>query len=174
MELRGDRVVLRSWREADAPAVADACRDPEIPRWIPFVPAPYTDEDARQYVRGCIEAEENRHPFAIVDPATGTLLGSIDMSVNRMRTGHVGYWIAAEARGAGVCTTALRTLVHWAFEELRLARLELITDPDNVASQRVAEKVGFQREGVLRSHLVHRDGRRRDSVMYSLLPGDLR
>ena len=54
-----------------------------------------------------------------------------------------------------------------------LERLELITDPDNRGSQRVAEKVGFQREGVLRSHLLHPDGRRRDSVMFSLLPGEL-
>ena len=64
-------------------------------------------------------------------------------------------------------------LAVWALDDLRLERLELITDPDNVASQRVAEKVGFSREGILRSHLLHRDGRRRDSVMYSLLPGEL-
>jgi RimJ/RimL family protein N-acetyltransferase len=51
--------------------------------------------------------------------------------------------------------------------------MELITDPDNAASQRVAEKAGFTREGVLRSHLLHPDGRRRDSVMFSLLPGEL-
>ncbi len=59
-------------------------------------------------------------------------------------------------------------------DELALQRLELITDPENHASQRVAAKVGFQREGVLRSHLPHPDGRRRDSVMFSLLPGELR
>jgi RimJ/RimL family protein N-acetyltransferase len=53
-------------------------------------------------------------------------------------------------------------------------RVDLITDPDNVASQRVAEKVGFQREGVMRAHLRHPDGRIRDSVMFSLLPGELR
>jgi RimJ/RimL family protein N-acetyltransferase len=56
---------------------------------------------------------------------------------------------------------------------LALERLELITDPDNLASQRVALSVGFQREGVLRSHVMHPDGRRRDSVMFSLLPGEL-
>ena len=67
----------------------------------------------------------------------------------------------------------LRLLCKHSFEELELERLELITDPDNQASQCVAEKVGFQREGVLRSHLLHPDGRRRDSVMFSLLPGEL-
>jgi RimJ/RimL family protein N-acetyltransferase len=124
-------------------------------------------------VQGCIEAGEERRPFAIVDAETGRLLGSIDMRINAMGTGHIGYWIAADARDGGVCTAALRVLCRWGFDDLGLGRLELVTDPVNVASQRVAEKVGFQREGVLRSHLVHRDGRRRDSVMFSLLPGEL-
>ncbi len=68
------------------------------------------------------------------------------------------------------------TLRRWredGFEELSLQRLELITDPDNRASQRVAEKAGYRREGVLRSHMDHPDGRRRYSVMFSLLPGEL-
>jgi len=165
--------VLRAWHLDDAPAVEAACQDSAISYWIPFVPSPYTCEDAETYLRGCIESGDERHPFAIVDAATGRLLGSIDMGVNAMRTGHVGYWVAAEARGRGVCTRALGTLARWALEELELQRLELVTDPDNVASQRVAEKAGFRREGVLRSHLQHRDGRRRDSVIFSLLPGEL-
>jgi aminoglycoside 6'-N-acetyltransferase len=64
-------------------------------------------------------------------------------------------------------------LSRWGLDELGLQRLELITDPDNVPSQRCAENVGFQREGVLRAHLRHPDGRIRDSVMFSLLPGEL-
>ena len=173
MELRGDGVALRGWRLDDAPAVVAACRDPEIPRWIPFIPSPYTDEDARTYLQGCIDAGDDRHPFAIVEPGSDRLLGAIDMRLSQIRNGQIGYWIVAEARGKGVCTSALRALSRWALEELGLGRLELLTDPDNVASQRVAEKVGYQREGVLRSHLPHRDGRRRDSVMFSLLPGEL-
>jgi len=86
----------------------------------------------------------------------------------------VGYWMAAEARGQGICTRALRLLSRHALDGLELQRVDLITDPDNVASQRVAEKVGFRREGVLRAHLRHPDGRIRDSVMFSLLPGELR
>ncbi len=173
MELTDGSIVLRPWSLDDAPAVAAACSDPEIPRWIPFVPSPYTDEDAATYVQGCIEAGESRHPFAIVDAADGTFYGSIDMSVSAMQAGQIGYWLAPEARGRGTCTTALRRLCRFAFDELGLKRLELMTDPDNAASQRVAEKVGFRREGVMRSHLDHPDGRRRDSVLFSLLPGEL-
>jgi RimJ/RimL family protein N-acetyltransferase len=86
----------------------------------------------------------------------------------------MGYWIAAPDRGHGVCSRALRLLSRHALDDLEVQRVDLITDPDNIASQRVAEKVGFQREGVLRAHLRHPDGRVRDSVMFSLLPGELR
>jgi RimJ/RimL family protein N-acetyltransferase len=89
-------------------------------------------------------------------------------------TGRVGYWCAAHERRRGIATRALRLVCRYALDELGLARIELITDVDNVASQGVAQKAGFRREGVLRSHLRHPDGHRRDSVMFSLLPGELR
>jgi len=62
----------------------------------------------------------------------------------------------------------------YALDELGLERLDLKTDIENLASQRVAEKVGFRREGVARSHVRHPDGYRRDSESFSLLPGELR
>ena len=165
-------MVLREWTEDDVPALVAACNDPEIPRWIPVIPRPYGEDDALRFVRG--EWRTNAgHQFAITQD--GVVVGSIGMSVNEdLRRGRIGYWCAKEARGRGVTTRALRTLCRWAFDELDLERLELMTDPDNHASQRVAEKVGFQREGVLRSHTPHPDGRRRDSVLFSLLPGELR
>ncbi len=58
--------------------------------------------------------------------------------------------------------------------EMGLARLELRTDPENVASQRVAERAGFTREGVLRAYNARTDGTRADAVVYSLLPQDIR
>jgi RimJ/RimL family protein N-acetyltransferase len=70
-----------------------------------------------------------------------------------------------------VATAALRLVAGWAFQELGVERLQLTTHPDNAASQRVAAKAGFSREGTLRAWLVTRDGRR-DAVMFSLLPGD--
>jgi RimJ/RimL family protein N-acetyltransferase len=174
MELRDEGIVLRPWRIDDASAVTAACQDPEISRWIPFVPRPYTLAHAEAYLRECVESGDDRHPYAIVGAETGELLGSIDLRLNsQLYRGHIGYWVARDARGRGICTRALRLVSGWALDELALARLELITDPDNVASQRVAEKAGFRREGVLRSHLQHLDGRVRDSVMFSLLPGEL-
>ena len=172
MELRDGDLELRPWSEDDVPALVAACNDPEIVRWIPPIPSPYTEADALAFVRGEVSSAPE-HSFAIT--LHQSVVGAIGMSVNSMNyRGHVGYWVAAPARGQGVGTRALRVISRWALDELRLQRLELITDPDNVASQRVAEKVGFRREGVLRAHLRHPDGRIRDSVMFSLLPGELR
>jgi RimJ/RimL family protein N-acetyltransferase len=169
MELRDGDLVLRPWTEGDVPALVAALNDPEIPRWIPVIPRPYTEADALAYVRGEVHDLANTWAFTV----DGRPIGSIGMGTNQYAVGHIGYWCAREARGQGFTPRALRLVCRYAFEELGLGRLELVTDPDNVASQRVAEKVGFRREGVLRSHLLHPDGRRRDSIMFSLLPGEL-
>jgi RimJ/RimL family protein N-acetyltransferase len=173
VEVRGERVVLRPWRLEDVPAVTAACQDAEIARWLAFVPQPYTEKDARFYIQDCLDAGEDRTPFAITDAETGEVIGSIEMRINRMLTGHIGYWLAAQARGRGLTADALLALSRWGFDALGLGRVELVTDPDNIASQRVAEKAGFTREGMLRSILVNRDGSRRDGVMFSLLPEEL-
>lgn len=171
MELREAEIELRAWRDDDAAAVYEACQDAEILHWIPVIPRPYTMEHALAFVRG-EAAPDITHSLAITEKER--LVGAIGMRVNdQNRTGHIGYWCSPWARGRGITTRALRLLSRHGLEELGLQRLELITDPDNIASQRVAEKVGFRREGVLRSHLLHPDGRRRDSVMFSLLPGEL-
>jgi RimJ/RimL family protein N-acetyltransferase len=170
MELRDHDLVLRSWTDHDVPALVVACNDPEIAHWIPLIPSPYTEEDALAFVRGDVQPDERSFAMTL----DGVVAGAIGMSVNSLNyRGRIGYWVAASARGRGVCTRALRLLSRWALCELELQRIDLVTDPDNLASQRVAEKAGFQREGVLRAHLRHPDGRIRDSVMFSLLPGEL-
>jgi RimJ/RimL family protein N-acetyltransferase len=162
-------MVLREWREDDAPAVFDACQDPEIQRWMPIIPRPYTMADALAFVRD--EIGFGPHQFAVVWEER--VVGSTGLRIGQNETGEVGYWCAPEARGRGIIPRAVRLICRYAVDELGLGRVQLTADPDNLASQRVAEKVGFRREGVLRSHLRHPDGRRRDSVMFSLLPGEL-
>ncbi len=175
MELRTGGLILRPWQLDDAPALAAACQDPEIARWIPMIPSPYTQEDAYSYLG---HARENwdrgeAYNFAILEAETGALAGSIAVRLLRFGIGHFGYWIAPQARGRGVATEALKELCRWGVDTLALKRMELVTDPENKASQRVAEKAGFQREGILRSSLEYRDGTRRDSVIFSLLPQEL-
>ena len=84
----------------------------------------------------------------------------------------IGYWIAREARRRAVGARATRLLARWALTDLGLERLELLANPENEASQRLAKRAGFTREGVLRSYR-RRHGRREDLVMFSLLAEDL-
>ena len=171
MDLRDGDLVLRAWTEADVPALVAGCNDPDVARWIPTIPHPYTADDALAFVRG--EVRDDHDAMAI--ELDGRVVGGIGMGLNSNGyRGTIGYWVARDSRGHGTCTLAVRLLARHGLEKLELQRIDLLTDPDNVASQRVAEKVGFQREGVLRAHLRHPDGRIRDSVMFSLLPGELR
>ena len=99
-------------------------------------------------------------------------LGVPELDLDRERI-EIGYWLAPSARGRGIGARAVRLFCSWALEELALARVEALPEADSTASQRLLERVGFKREGVLRSYeLAH--GTRRDLVMYSLLPGELR
>jgi RimJ/RimL family protein N-acetyltransferase len=171
VKLRDGDLVLRTWTEDDVNALVAGCNDPEVAHWVPTIPHPYTRDDALAFIRG--EVRDDHEAFAI--EVGGEVVGGIGIGLNSHGyRAAIGYWVAAAHRGRGICTRALRLLTRHALEERRLQRVELITDPDNVASQRVAEKVGFGREGVLRAHLRHPDGRIRDSVMFSLLPGELR
>ena len=134
MELRDGELLLRPWSESDVPGLVVACNDPEIARWIPPIPHPYTEEDAREFIEGrSLAAPDYSVPeqsFAIA--VNGALAGAIGMRVNSHDyRGHVGYWVAAPARGRGVCTRALRLLARHGQDELELQRVELITDPDN-------------------------------------------
>lgn len=171
--LQDGTILLRPWRDDDATAIARACNDPEMQRWLPL-PSPYTEADARAYLDrvGAAWAEGTRAAFAIADLTDGRLLGAIGLHLKPARVAAIGYWAAPEARGRGYTTRALRLLARWGFEELQLARVQLTTDPHNVASQRVAERAGFRREARLRSFL-ELNGVRSDAFMYSLLPSDL-
>jgi RimJ/RimL family protein N-acetyltransferase len=175
--LADDVVLLRPWDEADLPGIVLAFSDPVMRRFSWRTTA-YTETDARDYFA---EQEEARLrgeglSFALVEPRDqDVVLGAISLQEVRLDQGcaAVGYWLAPEARGRGAATRAVRLLARWAFAELGLARLELTCGPDNEASQRIAERCGFSREGLLRSHVPFK-GARRDSVIYSLLPGELR
>jgi RimJ/RimL family protein N-acetyltransferase len=172
VELTDGVIVLRALRESDVPNIAAACSDPETSRFTTELPSPYTEDDARAYVSAAADywRGNERRPYAIADAATDVLIGAIEVRLGV--EGSIGYWVAPGARRQGVATRALTLLARWAVTEGGVARLELTTHPENVASQRVAEKAGFVREGVLRSHTRFREGRR-DSVLFSLLPADL-
>jgi ribosomal-protein-alanine N-acetyltransferase len=173
-------VTLRPWREEDvADLVASLDGDDEIVRWLDAIPQPYRELEANAWIEHSASAwrEGTSAPFAITDATTGELVGSVGfgwVGDREERVGEVGYWLRNDLRGRGLTTRAVRLLSSWALQELDCERLQLRADEQNVSSQRVAEKAGFTREGVLRSvHFNARLDRRVDFVMFSLLRGEL-
>ena len=162
MELRDSDLLLRPFTPADAAALATALEgDDEIPRFIPRIPVPFTLVDAEAWVARCIEVCQGgeSHPFAIVDGGSGALLGTVEYHGPGRS---VGYWITAAARNRGIATRAVRLVAEWVAER----PLRLTTHPENLASQRVAEKAGFRRVGTV-PHLEFRDGTA-EAVLFEL------
>jgi RimJ/RimL family protein N-acetyltransferase len=172
--LTDGEIRLRAWEPRDAPAVTAACQDPEIPRWT-VVPENYKERHAREFIGGAAAELANGRELAlaIVD-GEDRLLGALGLSNfdwDDLKA-EIGYWMAPEARRRGIGARATRMLAEWALTSLGLERLELLAHPENEASQRLAERAGFTREGTLRRYR-RRHGVREDLVMFSLLAEDL-
>jgi RimJ/RimL family protein N-acetyltransferase len=170
--LVGDAIRLRLRADIDTPATVEACNDAAIQRYT-VVPQNYTEADAHEFARHCATALADGTSLSLViaDVETDELLGSI--ALRRVGTeGHrwsVGYWVAPWARQRGVATAALRLISAFGFEELGVGEIELLAEPENLASQRVAEAAGFRRGDLLRNHIVIK-GSAHDVFAYTLLP----
>lgn len=156
-------------------AVDDLVADPEVLRFT-RIEEPAPEGFARSWI-AAYEAgrrDGSREGFAAVD-GDGRFVGlglapEIDREAGELE---LGYIVAQHARGRGTATEILRLLTRWAFDELRAQRAYLIIDVENAASARVAERCGYQLEGVMRSIHV-KQGRRADAGLWSRLPGDPR
>jgi [ribosomal protein S5]-alanine N-acetyltransferase len=172
--LTDGEIALRRWEPRDVPAVTAACQDPEIPRWT-VVPRDYTERHARDFISGsAADLTTGRELALAVVDREDRLLGAVGISNFDWADlkAEIGYWMVPEARRRGIGARATRMLAVWAVTSLGLERLELLANPENEASQRLAERAGFTREGTLRRYR-RRHGVREDLVMFSLLAEDV-
>jgi RimJ/RimL family protein N-acetyltransferase len=175
-EITAGRLHLRPFQPSDVDGVYRACQDPEIQRWT-SVPSPYRHEHAVDYVTRMVPAawaNSSGAAFAVLDSTSADLLAAVGLSGFDPATesAALGYWCAPWARGQGVTTEAAAAVCRWGFGVLDLGLIEWLAEVGNLASRRVAEKVGFTVEGTLRLRLVHQ-GRRVDAWVGSLLPGEV-
>ena len=173
-------VTIRPWHAGDADALVARISDPLVGAYLDQVPQPYSLDDARHWFEITADGWQtgSMATFAIeLDGVDGPVGGVGVRFFGDLDDGaaEIGYWVGEEARGRGVATAATRLAAEWAFEaDPGLARLQLRADVENAASNRVAEKAGFTREGVLRAQRLNaRLGRRTDFVMWSLLRAEL-
>jgi len=142
-------VSLRPPEERDLSAIERGVHDPDVIRG--FGRQTMSAEQLLELNRGRWERGEAA-TFAICD-ITGSCVGHVFVNLSGMRRGSVGYWLLPEARGKGLASRAVKLVSRWALCDLALTRLAILTEPSNRHSQRVAERSGFQREGVLRSYV---------------------
>ena len=171
--VRTERLVLRPYRPEDVDPVHRACQDPDIQRWRRSVPSPYTEADAIQFVTGTtVQARAEGRGLLTAVEADGEFVGSAGLHLTPGPLGPaIGYWTAPWARRRGYAAEAAHALAEWGLR-LGAPRVHLMADVRNTASQAVAVRAGFVREGALRSCLDYPDGTRGDAALFSRLPED--
>lgn len=167
-------VTLRVFRPEDILPLHHNHVDPAVQAYM-SIPLDQTFEGTERWVTSREKAMEDGidASFAITRARSGELIGSIgvDRSCDDPAIGSVGYWLFAPARGRGLMTRSLLLISAWAFWGMELSRLQITVHEKNIASQRVAEKAGFRREGLMRS-VAEQHGRRVDLVMYARVSYD--
>jgi RimJ/RimL family protein N-acetyltransferase len=158
-----------------APGLADAAADGAL--WklrITSVPEP---QDTRAYIETALEgrAQGHRFAFAVLDDASGQVLGSTSFhdilpAVRRVEIGWT--WYRQSVQRSHVNTTCKLLMMGHAFDQLGCNVVGWRTDNFNFASQRAIERLGAKKDGVIRGHALRRDGTIRDTVMYSMREGE--
>ena len=169
MELKTERLLLRPFKLEDVDDVFEYASDPEWARYLlRRLPQLYTRRDAEEFVAGRFVSVWRVNPtFAIV--LGSKVIGGLHLDIQENKEiAALGYGLSRTHWGKGIVPEAAKAVIDWAFEEYGLAKVYATADLRNTQSQRVMEKVGMTREGVLRSHRKGR-GERVDEVYYGIL-----
>jgi ribosomal-protein-serine acetyltransferase len=171
-------VTLRPLEMADCEAVYASVRESitELSQWLPWCHAGYAPADTAGFVGASIQwwAEGSQFTFGMFDATDGAHIGVIGVNhLNRQhRFANIGYWVRTGRTRRGYAARAVHLIARFAFDTLGMTRVEIATDPDNLASRRVAEKAGATLECVARNRIIMR-GRPLPAALYSLVPGDV-
>jgi RimJ/RimL family protein N-acetyltransferase len=165
-------ISIRFYEPADAPRVVEAAREStaEVFPWMSWCHPAYSLEESAAFIAAQIEARKSGSAFEFAIFEGERILGGCGLNtINPLhRIANLGYWVRTSAAGRGVAPAAVRLLAAWGFGNTALERFEIVAAVGNTRSQRVAEKSGAQREGVLRARLfLH--GKPHDAVVYSLV-----
>ena len=138
--------------------------------WTPWAHPNYSVEEARTWLEAQVQAFSAKTAFVFaITSSDGRYLGGCGLNQidTANRRANLGYWVRSTATGRGVATSAVKLIHEWAIENTELVRLEVVIATGNRASQRVAEKAGAAREGLLFKRLLL-NSEIHDAVMFSL------
>lgn len=173
--LAGPRIELHPLRTSDAESLVAAASDGEL--WnLPFTIVP-SAETVDDYIREALEGRDagTVMPFVTVLRDTGRVIGStrfwkIDRRNRKLEIG--GTWLAASWQKTFVNTEAKFLMLRAAFEELACVRVQFTTDEANAKSRAAILRLGAREEGVVRNERIMPDGRKRNSVRYSIIDNE--
>jgi RimJ/RimL family protein N-acetyltransferase len=158
--LETPRLRLRPWREDEVSRISTARTNQATAHFLPFIPQPFTTEDARFWLRDMAEqaASGRRFNWCLADAETDLGLGNVTLfSIYRdaVRDAELGYWAHPDAQGRGLMTEAIERVAQWYFASdseggLGGRKLVIRTAATNTAARRVAEKAGFHPAGTER------------------------
>lgn len=172
------RLILRPHRAGDGPILHEALVESlaELRRFLWFLPWIAEEQTPEQAEIRCRKSEANflartDLAFLAFEKTSGNLVGSVGLHRTdwTVPKSEVGYWVRRSAAGKGYATEGVQAVVACAFDKLGARRVELVTDEENVASRKVAERCGFELEGVLRSVQRGQDGSLRSTCIYARL-----
>jgi len=169
--LRTTRLVLRPFRPDDAPTVQRLAGEREIAASTLTVPHPYPDGAAEEWIatHATAWADQRVLTLAVTTPGDDALVGAVGLQLAMAdRRAELGYWIGIPWWNLGYATEASRAIIGFGFTSLGLHRIMARHMARNPASGRVMQKLGMQREGVLRQHIL-KWGVFEDLVVYAVL-----
>lgn len=178
--LENKRLTLQRFTRRDATTLDDAIRAslPDLNEWLPWARLDYTPSDTAAFIRESIQAwkEERAWDYSIrlrEDPKRH--MGNISFwTVSKLgKIAEIGYWVRSDETRRGICTEAVELLLEETFNSMGYHKVVLRIAVGNNASDRVAEKLGFTREGILREELLIR-GNWVDHTLWSLLDREYR
>ncbi len=179
-EITGDRILLRPWQRADAPALFEIIQESRerLGAWMFWIEdhaeLAHTEDFLSYSVTNWMTRRELG--MAITDRYSGRILGSsgfhnINWGVPSLET---GYWIRDGEEGKGYVTEAVRLQMELAFTALNVQRLAITCDPLNTRSRAIPDRLGFRLEGHMRNHMRTREGRLRDTLIFAMTPEEYR
>jgi len=169
--LENEVVKLKPLELSDTQGLLEAGSYPEI--WSHMSTTIEKREDVNSFVENALKAknEKTEFPFVIVDKQSGDIIGStrfmdIDDKHQRLEIGYT--WLTPAYWRTAINTNCKYLLLRYSFEHLHLQRVQIKTDHDNIRSQKAIERIGATKEGILRNHMIRKDGTTRHTVIYSI------
>ncbi len=179
-ELRGERVLVRPYRESDAPDLYEAIVESRehLRPWLAFADQHQTVDESRDVIVRGMATWLLREDMLVGlwDALTGRYVGSSGLHPRDWDAGvfEIGYWIRQSVEGRGYVTEAVRLQTDFAFAQLGANRVFIRCDARNTRSAAVPRRLGFAQEALLRNDMRDLTGALRDTLVFALIPSDPR